>query len=147
MKSIRCTFGFHDWDACKCRRCDKIKPVDDPAHDWDACICRHCGARKPVSDGAHDWDGCKCRKCGLIDWNADRSKHDWNKCECRRCGKVEHTWIETTESDDVSERVGSANVDSRTFEEYTLTTTTSTCTVCGKTYSTSTKSNVQVVSY
>ena len=84
---ISCTFGFHDWDGCKCRKCGKIR---DEGHNWNGCKCTKCGKTR---DEGHDWDqDCeKCSKCGAIRQNV----HQWDGCKCTKCGKTRdegHYW-------------------------------------------------------
>ena len=89
--SIKCLFGSHEWDSCKCKRCGRIR---DEQHDWDGCRCKRCSRSR---NEQHDWDGCKCLRC-----NKSRDEqHDWNGCKCRRCNKENHNWIEVEEEDHV----------------------------------------------
>jgi hypothetical protein len=63
--SIKCKFGFHIWDGCKCIQCDKI---NDNFHDWskDCGKCSKCG--KTREEYYHKWsiDSEKCTICGKI---------------------------------------------------------------------------------
>ena len=60
--NLKCLFGAHVWDGCKCNPCGKTR------------------------DEAHSWDGCKCLKCG----HTRDEGHNWSKdCEnCSECRKV-----------------------------------------------------------
>ena len=41
--SIKCLFGFHLWEGCKCSRCGQKR---DEAHHWEDGICIICGKEK-----------------------------------------------------------------------------------------------------
>jgi len=114
----------HDWDGCKCKRCDKIR---DEQHNWDGCKCKRCGK---VRDEQHDWDGCKCKRCYKIGFE----RHDWNECKCKRCGYIrddQHEWI----VDDISEYEYDDMWHNETPCKVKCTTTTYRCRKCGKTES------------
>ncbi len=34
--NLKCIFGFHTWDKCKCKGCGVIR------HDWSGCLCVKC---------------------------------------------------------------------------------------------------------
>jgi hypothetical protein len=103
-KLMTCSLGFHQWDGCKCKKCDKernkghkwdgCKCVDcgkirDESHNWFGCKCRECGKTR---DESHNWFGCKCRECG----KTRDENHNWYKCKCQTCGKTrdeEHDWV------------------------------------------------------
>jgi len=78
--SIKCIFGLHIWEGCKCKRCGKTQNND---HDWSKSCekCVRCGLTRA---NAHEWDGCKCKRCA----KTQNRNHDWSKdCEkCARCG-------------------------------------------------------------
>jgi hypothetical protein len=58
--SFKCNLGFHSWNGCKCKACDKTR---DESHDWaaDCEKCAKCGKTRSVG---HSWSGCKCTMCG-----------------------------------------------------------------------------------
>jgi Zn ribbon nucleic-acid-binding protein len=58
--TIRCFFGFHDWQGCKCRRCGKTRAE---GHHWesDCELCALCGSTR---DGFHEIRDNRCAKCG-----------------------------------------------------------------------------------
>ncbi len=80
--SIKCLFGFHSWDGCKCSKCGQTR---DKKHQWEGLKCSRCG---------QGWDeelkrrGLKCPRCG----QTRDEEHPWINCKCTRCGKVVHRW-------------------------------------------------------
>ena len=106
---LKCLFGAHTWDGCKCRGCRKIR---GEGHDW-SCDCEKCAKCGSTRPSAHRWQGCKCSACGKTrngqhNWAKDCEKcsvcgqarlsaHDWGKdCEkCAKCGSTRpsgHHW-------------------------------------------------------
>lgn len=80
---LKCLFGSHAWDGCKCRSCRKTR---DEGHKWQGCKCSACGVTR---DQAHKWNGCTCTICG----KTRNKNHSWDGCTCRLCGKSkEHSW-------------------------------------------------------
>ena len=80
--NVKCIFGFHRWDGCKCSACGKIR---DEGHDWSA-NCERCATCAKWSSNTHTWVGCKCSSCDQI-----RDKgHEWlwrtESVKCERCG-------------------------------------------------------------
>lgn len=80
--SIKCLFGFHLWDGCRCSRCGQKR---DESHSWDGCKCSKCGQKR---NEAHSWDGCKCSRCG----QQRNEDHRLKECKCEICGMVLHKW-------------------------------------------------------
>ena len=84
--SLKCLFG-HQWNACKCERCGKIR---DEGHNFvhidGKCIkkCTICGKERTIE---HIWNGCKCSRCGKV----RDEQHDWDLCKgkCKRCGATQ----------------------------------------------------------
>jgi len=76
--AIKCLFGKHSWDGCKCTKCSKVRNEE---HNWDGCKCTKCGE---VRNEEHNWNGCKCAKCESI----RDEQHNWNGCTCSVCGKI-----------------------------------------------------------
>lgn len=102
---------IHDWDGCRCRICNRLRPGDSD-HEYDNCVCKKCGIAKGVNEQGHDWDGCKCRICKSARdsgheyvncvckrcWktmSAGEQGHDWNGCKCTNCAAIrdsDHDW-------------------------------------------------------
>jgi hypothetical protein len=82
VRPLRCLFGLHSWEHCRCARCGSLR---DREHDWEgSCTCAVCGRTR---DADHQRVGCACRTCGtgLHDFvPTDSGEHS-----CRRCGLVE----------------------------------------------------------
>lgn len=75
---LRCAFGFHAWQGCRCTLCRMTRDLE---HNWDGCLCEKCGVQR---DEGHKWNRCVCSKC-----KAKRDeKHQWERCKCRICGAV-----------------------------------------------------------
>ena len=104
---IKCLFGRHLWDGCKCSECGKTR---DEEHDWSS-DCQKCVRCKMTREIAHEWDGCKCTGCGKTrdeehDWSSNCQEctrclkvrnvaHEWEGCKCCRCEETRdggHTW-------------------------------------------------------
>jgi hypothetical protein len=97
--SLKCLFGLHQWDGCRCGRCGKTRDkgpgfvglLAAPLHDWTKNCekCARCG--KERGKDHHDWSkNCqRCWRCG-----AERTgAHRWKGCKCWRCGQnKDHDW-------------------------------------------------------
>jgi len=79
--SVKCKFGFHTWDGCKCNECGKIR---DEQHDWTKNCerCNKCGKTRTKN---HRWENGKCSICGedqiegtFLD-DRDGNKYNWIK--------------------------------------------------------------------
>lgn len=88
---ISCTFGFHDWNGCRCSKCGKMR---HEGHDWSK-DCERCSVCGNTRANAHDWrkDCERCSVCGSY----RSGGHDWSKdCEkCSKCGASRqnaHIW-------------------------------------------------------
>jgi len=79
---LSCTFGYHNWDGCKCTKCGKTKE-----HDWSK-DCEKCSSCGETRENAHKWSGCKCSVCGKI----RKEGHFWHGCKCSECGTVRDEW-------------------------------------------------------
>ena len=110
---IRCVFGVHKWDGCKCSLCGNTRNRE---HKWDGCKCKICGQTR---NEGHDWNGCICKICGTI---RDEG-HSWNGCVCALCGKENHDWQMTSSS--TKEYEDEAECGSYTINIFT-------CSKCGK---------------
>ncbi len=89
MAALKCRFGAHEWEGCRCARCRKAR---DKAHDWSK-DCESCLKCHKVRSSPHKWKGCKCTICGKI----RDEEHDWTKnCQrCSGCGRTrdnQHQW-------------------------------------------------------
>ncbi len=79
MSKIKCLFGNHQWEGCKCMSCGQVR---DSQHLWSKCKCALCGKVRAVKESEHDWSGCKCSLCGETrDWG-----HEWGDAKCLKCG-------------------------------------------------------------
>jgi hypothetical protein len=87
--NIKCLFGSHNWDGCKCSECAKIQ---DKLHKWDGCKCSICGITR---DEQHDWSK-DCEICAICGNHSSITKHKWDRCKCIKCGKTRnegHSWL------------------------------------------------------
>lgn len=76
---ILCTFGFHNWDGCKCTKCSKIR---DEKHNWKI-NCEMCSICNKKSGKVHQKEGCRCINC-------DTTFHTVKNCICLHCQKEFH---------------------------------------------------------
>jgi len=96
-------------------------------HSGADCYCSRCG--ELILPERHEWDGCRCRRCKSI----RDSGHELNGCICQHCGTEFHDWVVTVSTDLIQERIGGgASYDNRSYDEWEITTKTSTCGKCGK---------------
>lgn len=87
--NVKCKFGFHQWDNCKCTKCGKIR---NKQHNFsmDCEKCSNCGS---TTKNQHNWNYCKCIKCGKIIENVN----DWTII-CKDCVKCNDSFIKAFES-------------------------------------------------
>ena len=45
--NLKCVFGIHCWEGCKCSRCGAIRDKD---HQWDEARCKQCGKTSPEEE-------------------------------------------------------------------------------------------------
>lgn len=106
--NLFCYLGIHEWDNCRCSRCNMIR---DASHAWRGCICtccskvrdiehdwsqdcQRCSICQTLRDVPHEWIGCKCASCG----KTRDTEHDWAK-DCQRCSvcntfrAIQHEWV------------------------------------------------------
>lgn len=62
--SLKCFFGVHQWNGCKCITCGKLRNEE---HDW-ARDCEKCATCGNTRDESHNWskDCEKCALCGKV---------------------------------------------------------------------------------
>ncbi len=59
LNEMKCRFGLHSWEGCKCSRCPETR---DKGHDWSSsCVkCARCGKQRFESQGP----AICCSRCG-----------------------------------------------------------------------------------
>jgi hypothetical protein len=45
---LKCYFGLHSWDGCKCTKCGTLRNKN---HDWNSETCSKCGKNRSITPG------------------------------------------------------------------------------------------------
>src|SRR6266851_923135 len=100
---IKCLFGFHLWNGCKCAKCRKIRDVE---HDWtedcEKCAkcgktrtnihswesdCEFCSNCQATRSNSHRWEDFGCvTRCSACRGRMYRNHHTWKNEVCQTCG-------------------------------------------------------------
>lgn len=101
--SIKCIFGYHTWNGCKCNICGKSR---DEQHDWNGCKCSKCGK---IRDWHHNWGDENCQICG-IEISTGELGRRWadnlgKKKDYHALAKYFCTWHETLPGENYSKSV------------------------------------------
>jgi len=80
--TIKCFFGFHKWNDCKCTRCGKHR---DKQHEWDDCKCTRCGKVQHEFDLIESYEE---EYVNPID-SGRRRTDEYSIYKCKKCGRTE----------------------------------------------------------
>ena len=88
---LKCLFGYHNWDGCKCTVCGKTR---DKGHVFNGCTCEKCGKVEheyEVIDYEEFRPDCiyaagePCTGPGCCEFYPGPGKRI-DKVRCRKCG-------------------------------------------------------------